>query len=119
MPLRRVALVGLGMAAPPHAQSLLELHDRVEVAAAFSPTRERRDAFAARFGVPAIGDLDALVTDPALDAVLILTPPRTHLPLVERFAAAGKHVLLEKPLEADTARAEAVVAARVPSAPFA
>jgi UDP-N-acetyl-2-amino-2-deoxyglucuronate dehydrogenase len=42
---------------------------------------------------------------------MILTPPRTHLPLVERFAAAGKHVLLEKPLEADTTRAEAVVAA--------
>jgi predicted dehydrogenase len=34
------------------------------------------------------------------------------LPLVERFAAAGKHVLLEKPLEADTARAEAVVGVR-------
>ena len=98
------------MAVPPHAQSLVDLHDRVDVVAGYSPTRERRDAFAQRFGFPVSDDLDALVDDPSIGAALILTPPRTHLPLVERFATAGKHVLLEKPLEADTARAEAVVA---------
>ena len=32
-------------------------------------------------------------------AVLILTPPNTHLDLVRRAAEAGKHILLEKPLE--------------------
>ena len=36
---------------------------------------------------------------------MILTPPNTHLELVERFAAAGKHILLEKPLERSTERA--------------
>jgi UDP-N-acetyl-2-amino-2-deoxyglucuronate dehydrogenase len=108
-PRRRIAVVGLGMAVTPHAQSLRDLRDRVDVAGAFSPTRERRDAFAARFDVPVTGDLDALVSDPTITAALILTPPRTHLPLVTRFAEAGKHVLLEKPLEADTPRAEAVV----------
>ena len=98
------------MAMPPHAQSLLDLSERVEVAAGYSPTRERRDAFVHRFGLPASDDLDAIVDDPSISAALVLTPPRTHLPLVERLAAAGKHVLLEKPLEADTARAEALVA---------
>jgi predicted dehydrogenase len=110
LPRRRIAIVGLGMAAPPHAQSLLDLRERVEVVAGYSPTRERRDAFAQRFGFPVCDDLGALVDDPSISAALILTPPRTHLPLVERFAAAGKHVLLEKPLEADTPRAEALVA---------
>ena len=108
---RRVALVGLGMAVAPHARSLQELGDRVEVAGAHSPTPARREAFAARFGFPVCADLDTLVDDPTIGVAVILTPPRTHLPLVERFAAAGKHILLEKPLEADTARAEAVVAA--------
>jgi len=42
---------------------------------------------------------------------MILTPPNTHLELVERFAAAGKHILLEKPLEVSTVRAEALVRA--------
>jgi predicted dehydrogenase len=106
----RIAVVGLGMAVAPHAQSLHDLCDRVDVVAAYSPTRARREAFAARFGFPAGDDLDAIVHDRSIDAALILTPPRTHLPLVERFAAAGKHILLEKPLEADTVRAEAVVA---------
>ena len=107
----RIAVVGLGMAVTPHAQSLRDLASRVEVAGAFSPTAARRAAFAARFAFPVTADLDALVADPSIDAAMILTPPRTHLPLVERFAAAGKHILLEKPLEADTPRAEAVVAA--------
>ena len=108
---RRIALIGLGMAVTPHAQSLRDLSGRVDVAGAYSPTPGRRADFATRFAFPVTGDLDALVDDPSIDAALILTPPRTHLPLVERFAAAGKHVLLEKPLEADTPRAEAVVAA--------
>ena len=108
-PRRRIAIVGLGMAVTPHAQSLRDLSGRIDVAGAFSPTRERRDAFFARFDFPMTGDLDALVNDPTIRAALILTPPRTHLPLVTRFANAGKHVLLEKPLEVDTPRAEAVV----------
>ena len=111
IPRHRVALVGLGMAVTPHAQSLRDLAQRVEVVGAYSPTPARRDAFAKRFGFPVTGDLDSLADDRSIDAALILTPPRTHLALVERFAAAGKHVLLEKPLEADTARADAVVAA--------
>ena len=41
---------------------------------------------------------------------MILTPPDTHLELVERFAGAGKHILLEKPLERSTERAAALVA---------
>ena len=42
---------------------------------------------------------------------MILTPPNTHLELVERFAAAGKHILLEKPLERSTERALRLVEA--------
>lgn len=110
-PRHRIALVGLGMAVTPHAQSLRDLADRIEVAGAFSPTPERRDGFASRYGFTVTDDLDALADDPTIGAAMILTPPRTHLPLVERFASAGKHILVEKPLEADTGRAEAVVAA--------
>jgi predicted dehydrogenase len=106
----RVAVIGLGMAVTPHAQSLRDLAARIEVAGPYSPTLQRRQEFAERFGFPVTDDLDALVDDRSIAAALILTPPRTHLPLVERFASAGKHVLLEKPLEADTGRAEAVVA---------
>jgi UDP-N-acetyl-2-amino-2-deoxyglucuronate dehydrogenase len=108
---RRIALVGLGMAVTPHAKSLVDLKDRVEVAYAFSPSKERRAAFASRFDFPLADNLEKILDDRTVDAVMLLTPPNTHLELVERCAKAGKHVLLEKPLELSTARAEKLVAA--------
>jgi UDP-N-acetyl-2-amino-2-deoxyglucuronate dehydrogenase len=107
----RIAVIGLGMAITPHARSLLDLQGRVEVAYAFSRSEARRRAFAERFDFPTIGDLDRIVGDASVDAVMILTPPNTHLELVERFAGAGKHILLEKPLERSTERARRLVEA--------
>jgi predicted dehydrogenase len=107
-----IAVVGLGMAVTPHAKSLIDLADRAEVRHAFSPSAARRNAFAERFpSFPLAVDLDAVLGDPAVDAVFVLTPPNTHLDLVRRCAAAGKHVLLEKPLEVRTERAVALVQA--------
>ncbi len=108
---QRIALVGLGMAVEPHAKSLMDLAARVEVTYAFSPSASRRAAFAKRFPFPPTDRLDVIFDDPELDAVAILTPPNTHLDLVHRAAAAGKHVLLEKPLEITTERALALVGA--------
>jgi len=108
---RRIALVGLGMAVTPHAKSLADLKARVEVAHAFSPSAARRRDFGARFDFPLAEDLDAILEDRSVEAVLVLTPPNTHLDLVRRCAAAGKHVLLEKPLEISTTRAVELVEA--------
>lgn len=105
----RVGIIGLGMAVGPHARSLLDLRDRVEVARAFSPSAERRRAFADRFAFPLADSLDTILSDRSIDAVLILTPPNTHLDLVRKAAAAGKHILLEKPLEITTERAMELV----------
>ena len=105
----RVGIVGLGMAVTPHAKSLLDLKDRVQVAYAFSPSAERRRKFAERFDFPQCDRLETILEDRSVGAVLVLTPPNTHLEIVERCAAAGKHVLLEKPLEVSTAKAEQLV----------
>lgn len=107
---RRIAIVGLGMAVAPHARSLIDLAERVEVVAAHSRSKARRRAFVAEYGLPVTGDLDALFADRSIEAVMLLTPPNTHLELVRRAAAAGMHILLEKPLEVSTERAEALVA---------
>ena len=109
--MKRVALVGLGMAVTPHARSLLDLKHRVQVAYAYSPSQERRRSFAERFAFPQCNQLETILQDRTVDAVLILTPPNTHLEIVSRCVAAGKHVLLEKPLEISTARAEQLVQA--------
>ncbi|HEY4200821.1 MAG TPA: Gfo/Idh/MocA family oxidoreductase [Devosiaceae bacterium] len=106
----RVGIIGLGMAVEPHAKALLDLKDEVEVVACFSPSPARREAFAQAYGLPAVDSADAIFADSTIDAILILTPPASHLELVQRAAARRKHVLLEKPLDITTARAEAVVA---------
>jgi UDP-N-acetyl-2-amino-2-deoxyglucuronate dehydrogenase len=105
----RVAIIGLGMAVTPHAKSLVDLG--VEVAWAMSPSAARREAFAARFDFPTTGDIEVIAADPSIAAVGVLTPPNTHLELVEKLAAAGKHILLEKPLDVTTERSLKVVEA--------
>jgi UDP-N-acetyl-2-amino-2-deoxyglucuronate dehydrogenase len=106
-----VGIVGLGMAVTPHAKSLLDLKDRVRVAYAFSPSLQRRKAFGERFAFPQCDRLETILDDRTVDAVLVLTPPNTHLDIAARCATAGKHVLLEKPLEVSTERAEQLVQA--------
>ena len=107
----RLAVVGLGPAALPHARSLLDLSDRAEVRWAASRSRERAASFAQDFPFPTTTDIEAAITDPAVDAVLVLTPPAAHLEVAERCFAAGKHVLVEKPLELTVARGERLVEA--------
>jgi predicted dehydrogenase len=108
---RRLAIIGLGLAVKPHALSLLDLKDRVEVAAAFSPSEARRAEFAARYPFPTAASLDDILADPGIDILAVLTPPNTHLDVVRRAAAAGKHVILEKPIEITTERAAELVEA--------
>jgi UDP-N-acetyl-2-amino-2-deoxyglucuronate dehydrogenase len=107
----RLAIVGLGMAVTPHAKGLLDLEDRVDVVHAFSPSAARREAFAARFPFPLCDQLETILADPSVDAVLVLTPANAHLEIATRCAEAGKHVLLEKPIEITTARSLQLVAA--------
>jgi UDP-N-acetyl-2-amino-2-deoxyglucuronate dehydrogenase len=101
-----VAVVGLGMAHKPHIQSLRELGSRARIVACQSPTAARRESFGKIHpDLPITGDLDAVLSDRNVDAVMLLTPPMTHRDLVLRCAAAGKHVLLEKPLDVTVERA--------------
>jgi predicted dehydrogenase len=107
----RIAVIGLGMAVTPHAKGLLDLKDRAEVAYAFSRSARRREAFVARFPFPLCDRLETILEDRTVDAVAVLTPANTHLELASRCAAAGKHVLVEKPIEVSTPRALQLVAA--------
>lgn len=106
---RRIGLIGLGMAVTPHARSLIELAERVEVRG-YSPSAERRAAFAAKHDLPVVDDLTQVVEAPEIDAVILLTPPDSRRELVQRIAAAGKPILMEKPLERTLSAARDIVA---------
>jgi UDP-N-acetyl-2-amino-2-deoxyglucuronate dehydrogenase len=104
-----IGIIGLGMAVQPHAQALKELTGTAAFVAGFSPSAERRAAFEGTYGLPTVASEAALLADPAVDVVLVLTPPRTHAEVAMRAAQAGKHVLVEKPLDVDLQRARALV----------
>lgn len=62
-------------------------------------------------GVRAFRDAEALLADPAIDAVSITTWTETHVPLALAALAAGKHVLVEKPVALSTVEVERLAAA--------
>lgn len=84
----------------------------VELAALASRDVERARMWAAEFGVPRChASYEALIDDPDVDAVYIPLPNELHRPWTLRAAAAGKHVLCEKPLALDAAEAKEMIAA--------
>jgi UDP-N-acetyl-2-amino-2-deoxyglucuronate dehydrogenase len=107
----RIAIIGLGMAVTPHAKGLMDLSGSVEVAAAFSPSQARRNAFGDKFPFPLVDSIASILDDKTIEAVAVFSPANTHADIAERCAAAGKHVLMEKPLDITTGRAELLVAA--------
>ncbi len=96
----RIAAVGYGdIAQRRHFPQLAELAGRAELVAIAGRDEARMAACASRFGVPRWStDIASVVGDPGVDAVLVLTAPDTHLRFAEMAVAAGKHVLVEKPL---------------------
>jgi UDP-N-acetyl-2-amino-2-deoxyglucuronate dehydrogenase len=104
-----VGIVGAGLAAEPHALALRDLRDEVTVLGVAGRSRERLARYAASHGFPVFDSYEALLDHPLLDAVVVLTPPDTHLELVGQAAMKGKHVMLEKPLDLSMERATRVV----------
>ncbi len=105
-----IIIVGLGPASLPHSKSLIDLADRVEVRGAVSRSPERAADYARKFPFPTTTDLAAALADPSVDAAIVLTPPSSHLEVSTQCLQAGKHVLVEKPLELTAARGEQLVA---------
>jgi predicted dehydrogenase len=94
-----IGIVGLGLAVKPHALALRDLSGEIEFLGGYSPSAERRRGFASAYGMKVVDSIEALLDNPRLDVLIILTPPRTHAELALRAFGAGKHVLLEKPID--------------------
>ena len=106
-----LGVVGAGMGAKPHALALKALNDRIEVRGVWRRSRPELEQFCAEHGFAAAPSYEALLADPAVDAILVLTPPNAREAIVAAAAQAGKHVLMEKPVERSTAAALRIVEA--------
>jgi UDP-N-acetyl-2-amino-2-deoxyglucuronate dehydrogenase len=107
----RLAVIGAGLGSAPHFQSLEDLASEVEVAWVYGRSAERLADLRTPTAVRKTTRLEDILEDASVKAVLVLTPPNSHLDIVQRAARAGKHVLVEKPLEIDLNRANALVEA--------
>jgi predicted dehydrogenase len=103
----RVGIIGTGNMGRMHAGHWARLP--VELAGFYSRTLERAHSTAADFGACAFSSLDALLSE--VDVVDVCTPTPTHKHIVLAAAAAGKHIICEKPLARHLRDAEAMVAA--------
>lgn len=106
----RVGIVGCGNIADNHFQSYSALPD-VEIAGVCDVDLRRAQAFAAERGVAhAVGSVRELIAL-GIDALSVCTPHPTHEAVVTEAAAAGVHILCEKPVATDVAAAERMVQA--------
>lgn len=104
-----MALVGLGAATQPHLRSLQDLSERIDLRYAITrhPHPNRLQPYSG--AVRLLSTLDDALQDPLVQAVIVATPPSTHLEICQQCFAAGKHVLLEKPLELNLNRSAQLV----------
>lgn len=108
----RLALVGAGsFARAAHVPALRSLADRYSIQAVMSRTGHKAKELAGHLGASyATGDLDAVLGDKDVDAVLIATRHDSHASLALRALQAGKHVLVEKPLALEESELEPIEA---------
>jgi myo-inositol 2-dehydrogenase/D-chiro-inositol 1-dehydrogenase len=101
----KVGLLGAGRIAGVHATAITTNPGSTLVAVSDINT-EAAAKLAAQYGAEA-RTTEAILNDPAIDAVLVATSTDTHSDLIERATAAGKAVLCEKPVDLSLARAQA------------
>jgi predicted dehydrogenase len=101
----RTAVVGYGYWGPNLVRNVME-RPELEFAGLCERSPERAAAFTARYGAqPVFHDLDDVLADDDIDALVVATPPRTHHAIASAALDAGKHVLVEKPLATTSADA--------------
>ncbi|MFT5122806.1 MAG: UDP-N-acetyl-2-amino-2-deoxyglucuronate dehydrogenase [Kiritimatiellia bacterium] len=101
-------VVGLGNIADFHARAAQGLVGG-GLHACYSRNPEKAAAFARKYGCIAYSDYTAFLADPKLDVVSIATPSGAHLDPAVAAAKAGKHVVVEKPLEVTPERCQAII----------
>ncbi|MCL2381056.1 MAG: Gfo/Idh/MocA family oxidoreductase [Treponema sp.] len=101
-------IIGLGMIAEFHVKAIKEL-DGCRFAGGYNPRPGRAAEFCAKHGGTGYDDLNAFMANKDIDIVTIATPSALHLDGAVAAAKAGKHVIIEKPLEITAARCDIII----------
>ena len=103
----RVGVVGVGALGFHHVRILRDVPG-AELVGFHEARAERADAVAKELGVPAVGDLEALLD--AVDAATIVVPTPAHYAVAKAALERGKHLLIEKPIAATLTEADELLA---------
>lgn len=101
-----VGVIGTGHLGSLHAKMYSEI-DSVKFVGVFDTDTQRREETASKYKVTAFTSIDALLA--AVDAVSIATVTTTHFEVARQAIAAGKHVLIEKPITSTLAEADELI----------
>src|SRR5215211_4685629 len=105
----RVGVIGLGRMGWLHAQQVAgAVRGAQLVAAAVDPEHKRQLESDGSAPCPLVADADALISDPTIDAIVVVSPTNAHREHIERVAVEGKAVFAEKPIAGSVADALAV-----------
>ena len=101
-------IIGCGMISRFHARAIAEVRG-AKLVGGFDAEPSAADKFAANCGCKAYHRLEDMLADPAIDVVTIGTPSGAHLGPAIAAARAGKHVIVEKPLEITLRRCDKII----------
>jgi predicted dehydrogenase len=104
-----VACIGMGWWSDVLADSI-KRSGKLRIAACYSRSESKRDAFAAKYGCRAAPSYEAILGDDSIAAIVNTTPNNAHLETTRAAARAGKHVFLDKPIANTIADARAIAA---------
>lgn len=103
----KVAIAGLGFGETVHLPALRACPG-TEPVALWHPRPERLEAACRSAELPGHSDFDQLLDNPAVEAIVIATPPGPRFDLARRALEAGKHLLLEKPVALNAEQVESL-----------
>ena len=106
----KVACIGLGWWSDVLADAI-QRSGKLEIAACFSRTEDKRNAFAKKYRCKAISSYQEILDDKGIEGIINTTPNSAHLETTAAAARAGKHVFLDKPIANTIADARAITEA--------
>ncbi|MBK1854014.1 Gfo/Idh/MocA family oxidoreductase [Verrucomicrobiaceae bacterium 5K15] len=106
----KFGIIGAGMIGRFHAKAITDM-DGGSLHSVFDLNQERAETLASDFGAKAYSDMDAFLADSDLEIVTVGTPSGAHLDPTLAALNAGKHAIVEKPLEVTLERIDQLIAA--------
>jgi len=105
-----VAVAGCGMIGGVHVTALKGIPD-ARVAGAWSRSSERTQQFASQHQIRGYRSYEELLADPGVEAVIVTLPSGYHAEYGIKAAEAGKHVIVEKPIDVTETKARTLIEA--------